>query len=76
MTTFAHVSDRVGELAKAFQGTRGERLQRVRLDPDDFAALADTGRSRADYDDFSIRLQTEQALRDAVRFTHQQTCMG
>jgi len=40
------------------------------------AALAETGRSRADYDDFSIRLQTEQALRDAVRFTHQQTCMG
>lgn len=46
--------------------------------PDDAldAALEETGRSRADYDDFSIRLQREQALRDAVRFTHQRTCMG
>lgn len=39
-------------------------------------ALAAVGRQRSDYDDFAIRLQTEQRLRDAVRYLHQRDCMG
>lgn len=40
------------------------------------AALSEAGRTRDAYDEFALRLQTEQRLRDAVRLTHQQTCMG